>query len=151
GLGARRPLARARVHRRRARRAPDRPRRRPLRPVGIPRRSLPPLRHRRRRHRARRPHAARPRGPRRLVVVLLGAGESGSMRAFPKGGNRASRLRDLAERLDAGLIARREFLRRAAVITGGTAAGLKVLDSMAHAQSGTKLRVWLFKSFVTAG
>jgi len=60
-------------------------------------------------------------------------------------------LRTLAEQLDAGLIARREFLRRAAVVTGGTAAGLKVLDSMAHAQSGTKLRVWLFKSFVTAG
>ena len=60
------------------------------------------------------------------------------------------RLRHLAEQLDAGLIARREFLRKAAVITGGTAAGLGVLDKMAHAQSGTKLRVWLFKSFVTA-
>jgi ABC-type glycerol-3-phosphate transport system substrate-binding protein len=60
------------------------------------------------------------------------------------------RLRHLAEQLDAGLIARREFLRKAAVITGGTAAGLGVLGKMAHAQSGTKLRVWLFKSFVTA-
>jgi multiple sugar transport system substrate-binding protein len=62
-----------------------------------------------------------------------------------------SRLKDLAEKLDAGLIARREFLRKAAVITGGTAAGLKALEGMAGAQSQTKLRVWLFKSFVTAG
>ena len=62
-----------------------------------------------------------------------------------------SRLKDLAERLDAGLIARREFLRKAALITGGTAAGLKALEGMAGAQSPTKLRVWLFKSFVTAG
>jgi multiple sugar transport system substrate-binding protein len=61
------------------------------------------------------------------------------------------RLRDLAERLDAGLLARREFLRRAAVISGGTAAGLGVLRSMADAQPKPKLRVWLFKSFVTAG
>jgi ABC-type glycerol-3-phosphate transport system substrate-binding protein len=61
------------------------------------------------------------------------------------------RLSDLAAQLDAGLIARREFLRRAAVITGGTAAGLGVLRSMAHAQARPKLRVWLFKSFVTAG
>ena len=60
------------------------------------------------------------------------------------------RLRHLAEQLDAGLIARREFLRKSAVITGGTAAGLGVLGKMAHAQSGTKMRVWLFKSFVTA-
>jgi multiple sugar transport system substrate-binding protein len=62
-----------------------------------------------------------------------------------------SRLNDLSEQLDAGLIARREFLRKAAVITGAAAAGLKALEGMAHAQSGTKLRVWLFKSFVTAG
>jgi len=62
-----------------------------------------------------------------------------------------SRLKDLAERLDAGLIARREFLRKAAVVTGGTAAGLKALEGMAGAQSQTKLRVWLFKSYVTAG
>lgn len=61
------------------------------------------------------------------------------------------RLRRLAEELDAGLIARREFLRKAAVITGGTAAGLHALGRMAHAQSGPRLRVWLFKSFVTAG
>ncbi|HXJ83849.1 MAG TPA: extracellular solute-binding protein [Candidatus Methylomirabilis sp.] len=61
------------------------------------------------------------------------------------------RLRDLADRLDAGLIARREFLRKAAVITGGTAAGLDALRTMAAAQPKTKLRVWLFKSFVTAG
>ena len=62
-----------------------------------------------------------------------------------------SRLKDLAERLDADLIARREFLRKAAVVTGGTAAGLKTLEGMAAAQSQTKLRVWLFKSYVTAG
>ena len=62
-----------------------------------------------------------------------------------------SRLKDLAGKLDAGLIARREFLRNAAVITGGTAAGLQALKGMAGAQSATKLRVWLFKSFVTAG
>jgi len=61
------------------------------------------------------------------------------------------RLNDLAAQLDAGLVGRREFLRKAVVITGGTAAGLKVLESMATAQSSTKLRVWLFKSFVTAG
>ena len=61
------------------------------------------------------------------------------------------RLRQAAEKLDAGLIARREFLRRAAVVTGGTAAGLDVLKSMASAQAKPKLRVWLFKSFVTAG
>jgi multiple sugar transport system substrate-binding protein len=60
-----------------------------------------------------------------------------------------NRLRDLAEQLGAGLIARREFLRKAAVITGGTAAGLGVMRKMADAQPKTKLRVWLFKSFVT--
>jgi multiple sugar transport system substrate-binding protein len=62
-----------------------------------------------------------------------------------------SRLKDLADKLEAGLIARREFLRNAAVVTGGTAAGLKALEGMAGAQSQTKLRVWLFKSYVTAG
>jgi len=62
-----------------------------------------------------------------------------------------SRLRVLAEQLDAHLISRREFLRRSAVITGGTAAGLHAMQSMAAAQSKSKLRVWLFKSFVTAG
>jgi len=60
------------------------------------------------------------------------------------------RLRHLAEQLDAGLIARREFLRKAAVITGGAAAGVAALNKVARAQSGTKVRVWLFKSFVTA-
>jgi multiple sugar transport system substrate-binding protein len=60
-----------------------------------------------------------------------------------------ARLRSLAEKLDGGLIARREFLRRAAVVTGGAAAGLGVLRSMASAQAKPKLRVWLFKSFVT--
>ncbi|OGL14807.1 MAG: hypothetical protein A3K12_08005 [Candidatus Rokubacteria bacterium RIFCSPLOWO2_12_FULL_71_19] len=62
-----------------------------------------------------------------------------------------NRLRDLSEQLAAGLIARREFLRKAAVVTGGTAAGLGVLRTMAGAQARPKLRVWLFKSFVTAG
>ena len=62
-----------------------------------------------------------------------------------------NRLRDLSEQLAAGLIARREFLRKAAVVTGGTAAGLGVLRTMAGAQAKPKLRVWLFKSFVTAG
>jgi multiple sugar transport system substrate-binding protein len=61
-----------------------------------------------------------------------------------------NRLKSLTEQLDAGLIARREFLRKAALITGGTAAGLHALRSMAGAQSRTKLRLWLFKSFVTA-
>jgi TRAP-type mannitol/chloroaromatic compound transport system substrate-binding protein len=60
-----------------------------------------------------------------------------------------SRLRSLAEQLDANVTARREFLRKSALITGGTAAGLGVLSKMAHAQTGPKLRVWLFKSFVT--
>src|SRR5207248_6812931 len=68
----------------------------------------------------------------------------------PQGGLMDRRLADLADRLAAGLMARREFLRKAAVITGGTAAGLGVLNTMAHAQ-GPKLRVWLFKSYVTAG
>ncbi|HMG22209.1 MAG TPA: hypothetical protein VK607_12850, partial [Kofleriaceae bacterium] len=62
-----------------------------------------------------------------------------------------SRLKNLAEQLDAGLIARREFLRKAAIVTGGTAAGLHALRGMASAQAKTKLRLWLFKSFVTAG
>ncbi len=58
-------------------------------------------------------------------------------------------LRHLAEQLDAGMIGRREFLRGAAVVTGSTAAGLTVLGKMASAQTKQKLRVWLFKSFVT--
>jgi len=61
------------------------------------------------------------------------------------------RLKGLAAELDAGLIARREFLRTSAVLTGGTAAGLAVLRGMASAQPKTKLRIWLFKSYVTAG
>jgi len=60
------------------------------------------------------------------------------------------RIRQLAEQLDANQISRREFVRRAAVITGGTAVGLSVMNKMAHAQ-GPKLRVWLFKSYVTGG
>jgi ABC-type glycerol-3-phosphate transport system substrate-binding protein len=59
------------------------------------------------------------------------------------------RLRRLAEQVDAGLMSRREFLRRSAVVTGGTAAGLHALRSMASAQARPKFRVWLFKSFVT--
>jgi multiple sugar transport system substrate-binding protein len=61
-----------------------------------------------------------------------------------------SRLRRLADQLDAGLVARREFLRQAAAITGGTAAGLHALRRMARAQARTRLRVWLFRSYVTA-
>src|SRR2546422_9225656 len=59
--------------------------------------------------------------------------------------------KDLAGRRDGALTARREFLRKAALVTGGTAVGLKALESMARAQSPTKLRVWVFKSYVTAG
>src|SRR5207247_6478304 len=51
GVGARRPLARPRVHRRGARRAAARAGRGRLRPVGSARRPLSPLRHRRRRDR----------------------------------------------------------------------------------------------------
>jgi len=58
-------------------------------------------------------------------------------------------LCQLAERLDAGQLSRREFLRRSAVITGSTAAGLHVLHRMADGQTRPKMRVWLFKSFVT--
>jgi len=58
------------------------------------------------------------------------------------------RIRQLAELLDANQISRREFVRRAAVITGGTAVGLQMLGKMAEAQ-GPTVRVWLFKSFVT--
>ncbi len=59
GIGARRPLPRARVHRGGARRAPAGARRRRLRPVGLARRPLPALRDRRRRHRPRGARAAR--------------------------------------------------------------------------------------------
>jgi len=62
-----------------------------------------------------------------------------------------SRLRGLAEQVAANEISRRQFLRQAAIITGGTAAGTHVLRSMASAQGKPKLRIWLFKSFVTAG
>ena len=61
--------------------------------------------------------------------------------------NRSLRL--LAEQLDAGLLSRREFVRRTALVTGGTAAGLHVLRRMASAQAKPKLRIWLFKSYVT--
>ncbi|MBI2491124.1 MAG: hypothetical protein HYV94_03340, partial [Candidatus Rokubacteria bacterium] len=61
------------------------------------------------------------------------------------------RFRTLVDQVAAGTIARREFLRRTAVLTGGTAAGLHALGRVAGAQPRTKLRVWLFKSFVTAG
>jgi len=60
-----------------------------------------------------------------------------------------ARLKGLAAELDAGLIARREFLRKSATITGGTAVGLSVLRGMASAQPKTRLRIWLFKSYVT--
>jgi transcription elongation GreA/GreB family factor len=49
------------------------------------------------------------------------------------------RIRQLAEQLDANQISRREFVRRAAVVTGGTAVGLSVMNKTAHAQ-GPKLR-----------
>ncbi len=60
-------------------------------------------------------------------------------------------VRHLAEQLDAGLISRRGFLRQAAVATGSAAAGLHALNAVAQAQTGPKLRIWLFKSFVTDG
>src|SRR5882672_12117063 len=59
------------------------------------------------------------------------------------------RIHGLAERLEAGQMSRREFMRRTTMVTGGTAAGLHVLRSMASAQARPKMRVWLFKSFVT--
>ena len=62
-----------------------------------------------------------------------------------------SRLRALAEQVEAHVFSRRKFLEQAAIITGGAAAGTHVLRSMASAQPRTKLRIWLFKSFVTAG
>ena len=61
----------------------------------------------------------------------------------PKEERMDRRIRQLAEQVDAHHISRREFVRRTALITGGTAVGLGVLRSMAHAQ-GTKMRVWLF-------
>jgi multiple sugar transport system substrate-binding protein len=68
----------------------------------------------------------------------------------PKENGMDRRIRQLAELLDANQISRREFVRRAAVVAGGTAVGLGVMKRMAHAQ-GAKLRVWLFKSYVTGG
>src|SRR5438094_5653057 len=62
-----------------------------------------------------------------------------------------ARLRSLAEQLDGGMIPRRQFLRKSAILTGGTAAGLAVLRGMATAQPKTRLRIWLFKSYVTGG
>src|ERR1051326_2328352 len=59
------------------------------------------------------------------------------------------RLLSLAEQVEAQQISRREFVRQAAIVTGSTAAGLHTLSSMAGAQPKTKMRVWLFKSFVT--
>jgi len=61
------------------------------------------------------------------------------------------RFSELVDQVAAGVIARREFLRKTAILTGGTAAGLHALGRLAEAQPKTKLRVWLFKSFVTAG
>jgi len=60
-------------------------------------------------------------------------------------------FRALVDQVAAGVIARREFLRKTAILTGGTAAGLHALGRLAEAQPKGKLRVWLFKSFVTAG
>src|ERR1051325_3339189 len=60
-----------------------------------------------------------------------------------------SRLRGLAEQVEANVISRRRFLQQAALVTGSAAAGTHVLRSMASAQARPKLRVWLFKSFVT--
>jgi hypothetical protein len=45
------------------------------------------------------------------------------------------RLKELTEQLAGGVIARREFLRTSAVITGGTAAGVHAPRRMARAQS----------------
>ena len=55
----------------------------------------------------------------------------------------------LAEQVEANQISRRRFLQQAAIITGGTAVGTHVLTSMASAQAKPRMRVWLFKSFVT--
>ncbi len=51
-----------------------------------------------------------------------------------------ARLRSLAEQLDGGMIPRRQFLRKSAILTGGTAAGLAVLRGMASEQPKTRLR-----------
>jgi multiple sugar transport system substrate-binding protein len=59
------------------------------------------------------------------------------------------RIASLAEQVEAHVISRREFVRKAAIVTGSAAVGLHTLRSMAGAQAKPKLRVWLFKSFVT--
>jgi multiple sugar transport system substrate-binding protein len=59
------------------------------------------------------------------------------------------RIQGLADQLDAGLMSRREFVRRSTILTGSAAAGLHVLRGMASAQARPKMRIWLFKSFVT--
>jgi multiple sugar transport system substrate-binding protein len=59
------------------------------------------------------------------------------------------RIAALAEQVEANVISRRRFVRQVALITGSAAAGTHVLRSMASAQAKPKLRVWLFKSFVT--
>ena len=125
GVGARRPLPRAGLPGRRARRAADR------RSAWITSAS---------RARAAISTATtastppRSRSPR--TVYLPGERLRGNIPAIPvplphalqrRSPPMDTRLRNLAEQLDAGLIARREFLRKAAVITGGTAAGLHAL------------------------
>ena len=59
------------------------------------------------------------------------------------------RITSLTEQVEAHQISRREFVRQTAIVTGSTAAGLHALRSMAGAQGKPKMRVWLFKSFVT--
>jgi hypothetical protein len=51
-----------------------------------------------------------------------------------------ARLTGLAAELDAGLIARRELLRKSAGLTGGTAAGLAVLRGTAAAARSCRAR-----------
>ena len=50
-------------------------------------------------------------------------------------------FRALVDQVAAGVIARREFLRKTAILTGGTAAGLHALGRLAEAQPKGKLRV----------
>jgi ABC-type glycerol-3-phosphate transport system substrate-binding protein len=59
------------------------------------------------------------------------------------------RIKSLAEQVESHVISRREFVRRTALITGSTAVGVHTLGRMASAQAKPKMRVWLFKSFVT--
>src|SRR5207237_10601273 len=90
-------------------------------------------------------------GSRRLPVRR--AGELGTQ---PEAGVRQmrtppidARLRGVADAVDAHRISRREFVRKAAIVTGSAAAGLHTLRSMASAQAKPKMRAWLFKSCVT--